>query len=176
MASLSQPGGGEIPFALAARPPVAAFRAWVSATVKGWARQVSCMRAINGLTSKEPARTLFLILSLACPPVCKFEIKHGMPTCKNLACPPSCRCKIKHGMPTWKNEYGPGRLRSYKGTAGGLAIQFAAAGDKETAADTSALSGEPTESARVGYETRARSDQLTWHVLRAGRPQYRIPM
>jgi len=44
-------------------------------------------------------------------------------------------------VPTWKNEYATGRLRSYKGTAGGLAIQFAAAGDKETAADTSALSG-----------------------------------
>ena len=58
-------------------------------------------------------------------------------------CLPRSRCKIKHGVPTWKNEYGPGRLRSYKGTAGGLAIQFAAAGDKETAADTSALSGEP---------------------------------
>ncbi len=51
------------------------------------------------------------------------------------------RCKIKGGVPTWKNEYAAGRLRSYKGTAGGLAIQFAAAGDTETAADTSALSG-----------------------------------
>ncbi len=53
-------------------------------------------------------------------------------------------------MPTWKNEYEPGRLRSYKGTAGGLAIQFAASGDNETAADTSALSGEPMGFRRLG--------------------------
>ena len=59
------------------------------------------------------------------------------------------RCKIKHGVPTWKNEYGPGRLRSYKGTAGGLAIQFAAAGDKETAADTSALSGSSSRTLKL---------------------------
>ena len=51
------------------------------------------------------------------------------------------RCKIKNGVPTWKNEYKPGALRSYKGTAGGLAIQLAASKDSETAADTSALSG-----------------------------------
>lgn len=51
------------------------------------------------------------------------------------------RCKVKGGVPTWKSEYLPGRMRTHKGTAGGLAIQIAAAGDKETAADTSALSG-----------------------------------
>ena len=45
-------------------------------------------------------------------------------------------------MPTWKSEYLEGRQRSHKGTAGGLAIQIAAAGDRETAADTNALSGE----------------------------------
>ena len=52
------------------------------------------------------------------------------------------RCKIKNGIPTWKNEYMAGALRSYKGTSGGLAVQVAASKDSETAADTSALSGE----------------------------------
>jgi hypothetical protein len=49
--------------------------------------------------------------------------------------------QVKGGVPTWKSEYLEGRQRSHKGTAGGLAIQIAAAGDKETAADTNALSG-----------------------------------
>ena len=48
---------------------------------------------------------------------------------------------MKRGIPTWKNEYLPGALRTYKGTAGGLAVQIAASKDSETAADTSALSG-----------------------------------
>lgn len=54
---------------------------------------------------------------------------------------PSTLPQVKGGVPTWKSEYIEGRQRSHKGTAGGLAIQIAAAGDKETAADTSALSG-----------------------------------
>ena len=54
---------------------------------------------------------------------------------------PMCRCKMKSGVPTWKNEYIQGALRSYKGTAGGLAVQIAASKDSETAADTTALSG-----------------------------------
>lgn len=49
--------------------------------------------------------------------------------------------QVKGGVPTWKSEYIEGRQRSHKGTAGGLAVQIAAAGDRETAADTSALSG-----------------------------------
>lgn len=48
---------------------------------------------------------------------------------------------MKNGAPAWKSEYLPGTLRSYKGTAGGLAIQVAASKDSETAADTSSLSG-----------------------------------
>ena len=54
--------------------------------------------------------------------------------------------QVKGGVPTWKSEYLEGRQRSHKGTAGGLAIQIAAAGDRETAADTNALSGEGSKS------------------------------
>jgi hypothetical protein len=56
--------------------------------------------------------------------------------------------QVKGGVPTWKSEYLEGRQRSHKGTAGGLAIQIAAAGDRETAADTNALSGEGCKSTR----------------------------
>ncbi|KAL3143777.1 hypothetical protein ABBQ32_003606 [Trebouxia sp. C0010 RCD-2024] len=50
------------------------------------------------------------------------------------------RAKIKYGKPVWKNEY-TAPTRSWKGTNGGEAIQFGAARDNQTAADTSALSG-----------------------------------
>ncbi|DBA75792.1 TPA: hypothetical protein ACH3X1_010200 [Trebouxia sp. C0004] len=50
------------------------------------------------------------------------------------------RSKIKHGQPQWKQEYA-GPTSVWKGTAGGEAFQFGAARDSQTAADTSALSG-----------------------------------
>ncbi|KAK9846629.1 hypothetical protein WJX81_007951 [Elliptochloris bilobata] len=50
------------------------------------------------------------------------------------------RCKAKHGEINWKMEYDH-QPSVYKGTAGGEVIQFGAARDRQTAADTAALSG-----------------------------------
>ncbi|KAK9819981.1 hypothetical protein WJX72_004748 [[Myrmecia] bisecta] len=49
-------------------------------------------------------------------------------------------CKTQQGRVDWATEYSH-PTSAYKGTAGGLAIQFGAASDDQTAADTAALSG-----------------------------------
>lgn len=46
-----------------------------------------------------------------------------------------------YGQIQWKQEYDPRRVRSWKGTAGGRAIQISAASDHQVAADTNRLSG-----------------------------------
>ena len=47
---------------------------------------------------------------------------------------------VSGGVPNWKREYSQ-KPNVYKGTAGGRAIQFGAASDDQTAADTNKLSG-----------------------------------
>lgn len=51
------------------------------------------------------------------------------------------RIKHTYGTIKWQQEYDPRRLRTWKGTAGGRAIQVSAASDHQVAADTNKLSG-----------------------------------
>jgi hypothetical protein len=50
-------------------------------------------------------------------------------------------CRFSQGKVYWASSYGGHGPASHKGTAGGLAIQFSACTDEQTAADTNALSG-----------------------------------
>lgn len=50
------------------------------------------------------------------------------------------RATVSNGVATWSSEYA-GPTRTWKGTAGGFAVQFGAAMDSQTAADTRQLSG-----------------------------------
>lgn len=47
---------------------------------------------------------------------------------------------VSNGYARWNAAYA-GRTRAWKGTAGGFAVQFSAATDQQTAADTASLSG-----------------------------------
>jgi len=47
---------------------------------------------------------------------------------------------VRQGYASWNSTYSR-QTRSYKGTAGGFAVQFSAAKDSQTAADTAKLSG-----------------------------------
>ena len=78
---------------------------------------------------------------------------------------------VSGGRPSWKQEYAT-RPNIHKGTAGGRAIQFGAATDDQTAADTNKLSGNVSTGAATFSFIQVLSDFSLPRFLQSGQHQH----